>query len=250
MTARAFSTYLEDTILELKVDATNASVGLPADIAFGFTDQRHKLVFGTDDVPAWMEQLTEIKALCGILYAAKINSIAGFRRVAVSTNDLFVTTTDQFTAYMVDNSLETITPYKIEFRSFTPQLAAVMEGLAHSSNCYVVKCIVVKPAEAALQAQVQTAATPAPPPVAAPAVPPKPAAWGGRAAAGRQRGIRSQTARLGRAPPPPTPVPPPRPVAAPPAVAVAAPSGTTGLPTVEQEKLLYITLSVDVVRLK
>ena len=82
-----FSAYLENTIFELRSKATNAEVGLPDKIAFGFTDQQNKLKFPPENIQPWMRQLAQIKALCDILYRAKINSVASFRRVPVSPTD-------------------------------------------------------------------------------------------------------------------------------------------------------------------
>ena len=141
-----FSTYLEATIVGLTAEAEEDAVVLPDDMMFGFTDQRQKLKYPPENIQPWMQQLAEIKALCDILFNAKINSLTTFRRVPVSTNDLFVTPGDTFPAKIVTNMMETITPYKIEFRGFTRELAAVIEGLAHSSNCYNIKDIEVMPA--------------------------------------------------------------------------------------------------------
>lgn len=269
---RGFSSYLEDTILELKEQASNASVGLSADVAFGFTDLRGKLRLQPEYVPLWMQQLSEIKVLCGILYDAKINSVESFRRVPVATNDLFSTPTDTFAANLTNTAMATFTPYKVEFRCFTPELAAVMEGLARSSNCFIVKNVVVKPAEVKPESMYQPVAAPvaaaapaapAPPPVAVAgsgalsyrdALRAGAAGGGGRPVAPGATGAGAGPGRPGMAPGP-QPVPPPvnRPPpggATPPAFGGMPPPGTTVLPTVLREKLLYITLSVDAVKLK
>lgn len=269
--ARGFSTYLEDTILDLKEQATNNSVGLSADMAFGFTDLRHKFRFPPDHIPMWMQQLTEIKALCRILYDAKINSVEEFRRVPVSTNDVFVTPTDTFAANIASTPLATFTPYKIEFRCFTPELAAVMEGLARSSNCFIVKNVVVKPAEVKPETMIQPVAAPvaaapaapAPSQVAAGATDPRAlrmaqgagGAAGGGAGAGGAGGApgpppsRFQRLNPSAPAPPPRRAPAPGGATAPANVAMPAP-GSTALPTILREKLLYITLSVDAVKFK
>ncbi|MGD0413378.1 MAG: hypothetical protein ABSC18_16930, partial [Verrucomicrobiota bacterium] len=172
---KGFSEYLENTIAELKTQATNASVALPDTMAFGFTDQRGKLRYPLENIEPWMQQLTEIKALCNILFGAKINSLAMFRRVALSpTNDLILNPDDTFPASKVTTSAETKTPYKIEFRCFSRELAAVLNGLAQSGNCFIVKNVVVSPADvkslgqnppaAAPEAVASAPAPPTPPP--------------------------------------------------------------------------------------
>lgn len=144
---KGFSEYLANTLSELKLKATNAEVGLPADFAFSFTDQQHKLNYPQENIGPWMQQLTEIKALCDILFAAKINSVVSWQRVQVSGTDRFATGTDQLLAGEVSLPIATITPYKFTIRCFTAELAAVMDGLARSSNCFIIKNIVVVPAE-------------------------------------------------------------------------------------------------------
>ncbi len=145
--AKGFSEYLENTIFDLRTKATNAEVGVPDDFAFGFTDQRGKLNPPAENIPLWMQQLAEIKTLCDILYSAKINSLVSMRRVPVnSTNDLIATANDLLNTHIAPTAFGTATPYKMEFKSFTRELAAVLAGLARSSNCFVVKNIVVRPA--------------------------------------------------------------------------------------------------------
>ena len=163
---KGFSTYLEDTIAGLQAKAEADAVILPTNMSFGFTDQRGKLNFHAECIQPWMQQLTEIKALCDILFSAKINSLASFRRVPVSSNDVFLTPPDYLASKIMTNGLETITPYKIEFRCFTRELAAVMKGLAESDNCYVVNNIVVRLAGPREGEQIQSSSdqTPAPTP--------------------------------------------------------------------------------------
>jgi hypothetical protein len=155
---KGFSAYLEDTISELRTKATNSQVALPDNFAFGFTDLRDKISFPAANIPLWMGQLAEIKAICGILYGAQINSIVWFKRAAVNPTDQFNTPNDSFGARIVNQPMLTVTPYKIEFRAFTLSLAAVMERLAKSSNCFVVKNVVVVPAGQRVLDQPQAAA--------------------------------------------------------------------------------------------
>jgi hypothetical protein len=233
---KGFSGYLEETIAGLKTKATNASVGLPETMGFGFSDWRGKLNYPMENIPMWMQQLAEIKSLCDILFQAKINSIAVFRRVSVSPTDMIRTADDTFPASISGTVLGTNTPYKIEFRCFTRGLTAVMEGLARASNCFVVKNIVVMPAE-------EKPTTPPPPaaaapvatasPVAAPPPPPPPS----------NDPLASRRARLFPGTQPPAA--PARPTVGASSARSATASGPFVPPTVLQEHLLYITISVD-----
>ena len=279
---KGFSDYLETTIADLKVKASNSVVALPDNFAFGFADERGKLKYPPENLQPWMQQLGEIKVLCDILFRAKINSIANFRRVSVSSNDLFINADDTFPASISTNAMAATTPYKIEVRGFTRELAAVMEGLATSSNCFVVKNIVVKPAGLKTSQPGQPgqpapppktpspplAETPPPPPPApAPARPapaPAPVNTAGMTREQMMASRRNATPapapatptagmtrdqlfalRSGRNPPTGTSA---SPGAARPATAPSS-SGPAVPQTVLQEQLLYITLSVDAVRL-
>ena len=144
---KGFSEYLETTLFDLRTRATNAGVSLPDDFAFAFTDQRGKLNYPLECIPLWLQQLAEINSLCDILYRARINSLLVLKRVSISSsNDMIVTFGDLLGSQVTNTPFGTVTPYKIEFKCFSKDLAAVLDGLARSSHCFVVKNIVVRPA--------------------------------------------------------------------------------------------------------
>jgi hypothetical protein len=276
---KGFSTYLEDTIAELQAKAAENTVALPTNMSFGFTDLRGKLKFDTNNIPRWMQQLTEIKALCDILFSAKINSLAGLRRVPVATNDAFLTPADLLSEKIKTTTNGTFTPYRIEFRGFSRELADVLTGLATSSNFYAIDDIQVAPAGQRQGEQILGwIETPD-------SAPPSPNGRGPRAG-----GTNTPPARSGGAtnrptvPTPPTPTVPGRGGRSRPAggamvplepagpILVAAtvpptpaargrgaapttpersrrPTTTTGPVTVLREQLLLITISVEVIRL-
>jgi hypothetical protein len=238
---KGFSAYLEDTIVDLKTKATNASVGMPETIAFGFTDQRGKLRYPLESIDPWMQQLTEIKALIDILLKAKINSLAYFRRVAVSSNDLFLNPNDTFPASMVITPSQTRTPYKMEFRCFSRELAAVMDGLARSSNCFVVKNVVVMPAGMKLPEAAPPEPEPAAPALAAPPSRRERAAQAPVVTEGMNGMQRAAALRAARAA---------QTAGAPAPAKTGTPSGPTAPVTALREQLLYITLSVEAVKFK
>jgi hypothetical protein len=143
---KGFSEYVENTIFDLKAKATNAGVSVPDDFGFGFSDQRGKLNYPLECIPPWMQQIAEIKAICDILYSAKVNSLLAFRRVSISSsNDQILTSLDLLDSHIVTTNFGTVTPYKIEIKCFSKELGAVLNGLARSSNFFVVKNIVVRP---------------------------------------------------------------------------------------------------------
>jgi hypothetical protein len=239
--AKGFSEYLENTIFDLRTKATNAEVGVPDDFAYGFTDLRGKLNPPLENIPLWMQQLAEIKTLCDILYHAKINSLISLRRVPVSTsNDSIVTVNDLLSARIAPTPFGTATPYKMEFKCFSRELAAVLDGLARSSNFISVKNIVVKPAgprtidQPGSVAAVLAGDQPVPPgdaPVRRPRE--TPAQYEAEMRQYNMKAMNYQRAMEAWA------------------AKVASGRAGLGLPvTVEREQLLYITLSVEVVKFK
>jgi hypothetical protein len=99
-------------------------------------------------MPAWIEQVEEIKILVGILLKARVNSIDAVRRVAVSDTDA----SDNYLDFMngidsVTNAGVIRTPYEVTFSSFSAELAGVLEGFMRSSNCFLIKNLQVNPSD-------------------------------------------------------------------------------------------------------
>jgi hypothetical protein len=232
---RGFKTYLEESVVELRAAATNAGVQLPAvDYAFAFNEQQKMLNYPPENIPPWMQQLVEIKTLCGILFEARINSLESLQRVHVSDTDVGLAT-DYLEARITTNASQTqiITPYKITFRGFSREIAAVLGGLARSSNCFIVKHIDVSPSLESLAAPVFSAPVLAPAPAAPRNFLPPPRPYQrGEDPRDRRRDLREA----------PVAAPPPRPQPAIPFSIVPV--------TVLSERLLRVSISLDVVKLK
>ena len=79
------------------------------------------------NIQPWMQQLEEISTILDILYQAKINVLVGICRVPVAADD--VGTGDcMLPTTPVTNVWGVVTPYKITFRGFSPEIAAVLAG--------------------------------------------------------------------------------------------------------------------------
>ena len=226
---KGFKTYLEDSLVRFRAAATNAGVLLPADYAFSFSSLIGKHTYPSANIAPWMQQLQEISVILDILYRAKVNYLAGLQRVPVSMDDNAAV--DCLSATAVTNQWGIVTPYKITFRGFSAEIAAVMEGFARSSNCFIIKAIDVASDKSALptttQATVQqTMVTYVP-------VPQNPNPGMNRL--GRERGM------PGMMRPAPTPVA---------ALPVAVVTGYASPVTILSETPLLVTISVDVVKLK
>jgi hypothetical protein len=258
ITDRDFSAALSQTIEQLRNEATNSSVTLPPDnYSFSFTSQKSKISFAAGSLDRVATQLGEIKALAEIFFAAKVNSLDNLRRERVSQDDSFGLQTDYLTDKTTTNTLAVLTPYDVTFRSFSSELAAVLAGLAGSPHGFLLKTINVElaPAVAAPEATTPTMTYMTVAPQANPmqeefmsrqqreaAAQSAFAAryGGGGGGGGIPGGVQYRGLNAGQ----------PAPVYAPPTMypSGSTPSSRGALPTVLDEKLLKITLSLYVVK--
>jgi hypothetical protein len=229
-------------------EATRTSVTLPPKdskgntYSFSFAAQRESLAYASGSLEPLSVQLGEVKAICDVLFAAKVNSLDNLRRERVSEDDSKGPQTDYLTEKSVTNELAVLTPYELTFRCFSTELAAVLSGFGNSPSGLVVKTINVEAAPAAPASEQAPAAVPAyatPPPYTPPPMRGMEAPRSAEAAFASRYG-------LGPGRPGPRPTPQPAPYVQP---AAAAPASKGGLPLVLDEKQLKVTLMVNVVKL-
>jgi hypothetical protein len=149
VTSEAFAAALRRTIDQLQHEAQDASVLLPPQYNFSFEAERSLVKFAPGSLDPLSVQLGEVKAVCEILFAAKINSLDNLRRTRVSDDDTGGPQSDYFDASSSNNSVAVFTPYAITFRCFSQDLAKVLSNFASSPNGFIVKGINVQPAAAA-----------------------------------------------------------------------------------------------------
>ena len=147
ITSGQFSAALRETINQLSRETAGASVRLPSDFKFSFTQQFRLLTFAGSLEPLAV-QLGEVKALCDVLIKAKVNSLDGIQRARVSPDDAAGPQTDYIDLHSETNGLAILTPYQITFRSFSPEIAQVLAGFANSPHGFTVQGINVEPAVA------------------------------------------------------------------------------------------------------
>jgi hypothetical protein len=249
VTSQEFSSALSRTLDQMQREATKVSVALPPKdskgqtYSFSFAAQRESLAYASGSLEPLSVQLGEIRAICTVLFQAKINALDNLRRERVSEDDLKGPQTDYLPDKSVTNELAVLSPYEITFRCFSPELAAVLAGFA-SSPCglILVKAINVESAPATAAATDQPAAPAVQAAMAySPPLPaPRPAEAPGSAEA-------AFASRYGLNPRP-APRPPPQQYAPPPAPA-ASTANRGGLPLALDEKQLKITLMLNVVKL-
>lgn len=158
-----FRALLDTAIYELSRGCSNATIIIPPKYAFTFGAQLGKLKYAPGSLEPCYRQLQDLKAISGVLIAAKIHSIESLRRVRVSVDD-----PKGDSAYLEDQTLRTnsfavIAPYEVSFKGFSPELAAVLNGLARTPEFFVVKNLTVLPEGARVAVDSTTMTNPAPP---------------------------------------------------------------------------------------
>jgi uncharacterized protein YoxC len=213
VTDAGFASARDHTLNQLQVEADKASVLLPPDYSFSFQAERTLVRFAPGSLQPLATQLGEVKQICEVLYAAKINSLDDLRRVRVSADDTGGPQSDYLDELSVTNNQAIFTPYQVTFRCFSQDLAEVLTQFASSPDGFIVKGINVQPAQS----------------VEAPSAAPM----------GMMEGRPN--------PYQPNPYSPER--YAPPAMQPTEPLRRGGLQTVLNEQLLSITLEVELVKL-
>jgi hypothetical protein len=253
LTSQDFSSALSRTVDQMQRDAAKVSVALPpkdskgSSYSFSFAAQKESLAYATGSLEPLSVQLGEVKAICAVLLAAKINSLDNLRRERVSEDDSKGPQTDYLSEKSVTNELAVLTPYEVSFRCFSSELAAVLAGFANSPcGMMVIKTINVEsaPAEPVSEQLAPPVVSTAPVYNAPP--PPRPRAeapGGAEAAFARRYGLGG--GRMGPRPAAPQPAP----VYAQPAPLAAPSANKGGLPLVLDEKQLKVTLMLNVVKL-
>jgi len=207
-----FGDALHRTIDQLQRDATNANVFVLPQYSFSFQALRDRVKFAPGSLHTLAVQLGEVKAISEILFAAGVNQLDGIQRVRVSDDEVNGPQTDYLADSSVTNELAVMTPYTVNFRAFSPEIAQVLAGFASSPHGFIVKSINVQPA-GVVPMEASSAML-----------------MGGFGGGGGGGGSYI---------PPPPPVPP---------VPGAMPS-KGGLQTVLQEQLLHVTVEVEIVKL-
>jgi hypothetical protein len=219
VTDAQFASARDHTLSQLQAEASDASVTLPPQYGFSFEAERSLVKFAPGSLVPLSRQLGDVKTLCEILHAAKINSLDSIRRVPVSPDDASGPQSDYLSESPVTNNLAVFTPYEITFRCFSQNLASVLSSLASSPHGFIVQGANVQPASGVSSASTESQAAGQPPGFSP---------FGGSGYGGPGYPQRSPFA---------------------PPIAQMAPRNSSGLQTVLDEQLLSITLDVEIVKL-
>jgi hypothetical protein len=176
MDEKTFAETIGKRIAELQMMASTMAIKTPDHYAFSFSGLTGQLAFPSNCIPVWLEQLGQIKSICDIVLHAHINEFEGIQRVPVYPGDQGGT--DFLPTTWVTNQLGVVSPYQVSFVGFSRGLAQILEGFLNSTNCFVIKSVIVSssknPTQAngpgmglsPLQQLVSGAPTPAAPPFA------------------------------------------------------------------------------------
>ena len=232
-TTLEFTEQLREAISQLQKSAGANSVTLQPNYNFSFEAQKNKLTLAAGSLEPLAVQLGEVKAICDILFRARINALENLKRERASADDTpdRAGMTDYHERKSVTNDLGVLAQYEVTFRSFSPELAAAMAGLASSHHGFIVKGISVEPVVAT--SALPTDTTPQP---VVPAPVPQAAAQPTASAAARRYEGEGGAPPLRSAPPP--------------AYAPAAPATSTRTPPILNEKLFRVTLLIEVIKLR
>ncbi len=160
ITDRDLTTALSRTIDQLQREAATASVTVISNqqggYYFSFEALRGKVSFDQKGLLPLATQLGEVKAICDVLFQAKVNSLDNIRRERVAAEDsLGGLQTDYLTEKKTTNDLAVLTPYEITFKCFSSELASVLASFAGSPHAILVKTVNVEgaPVQAAQELQ-------------------------------------------------------------------------------------------------
>jgi hypothetical protein len=227
---RQFKDYLQKSVIRFGAEATNAGVELNPNYTFSWSQQMDKLSYPAENIAPWMQELVEETAILHILYKAKINFLERIERPSVSPDDQGGNDNVPFPS--VTNQWGVVTPYRVFFRAFSAEIANVLAGIAASSNCFIVKGIYVTKSLVPLP-EVNTPSPQPSAPVQQYRPPPQ------RFPEQYPPNMRDRDFRERR---PFIPTPPP--------TATVTPTGPSGPVTILRELPLFVTLYIDVVKLK
>src|SRR5262245_52900737 len=165
VTGREFQTLLANTIYELHTNAQASGVVVPSKTyAFSFEAQKSLLQFAQGSFPTLPEQLAEIKAICQMLFDAKVNKLVNLRRTRLTTDD--PPGSNDYHELKMEKDATTGTmssPYIVEFQCFSPELAAALENFNKSPHGLIVRSLAVDAGAVAAAATTPTPGTPQPP---------------------------------------------------------------------------------------
>lgn len=143
------ATAIRRTIDQMRKEAASRGVLLATNYYFSFTAEGNRIMFDKAGLMPLAVQLGEVKAICDVLFTARVNTIDSIRREKVSVHDIEAQqSTDYLDRGTVTNDVALVSPYEVSLRCFSSEIAALLSGFANSPNGLIVRAINVEPAAA------------------------------------------------------------------------------------------------------
>lgn len=142
---QSFKSAMDNTLSQLHGNARKSSVLVPTNYYFSFTAHAHRLNFTPQGMRSLAHQMAEIQAFCNILYEAKINRMEAVQRArTVDDQDPTAPDADYVLEPIRTTPLGVVYPYRLTFRCFSSELAAVLEGFMASPHAFVIKTVEIE----------------------------------------------------------------------------------------------------------
>ena len=143
-----FKLQLLTTVDELTRHAQRSGVKLHSGYAFTFSGQKTLMTFDSKNIEPLSKALIEIAEVAQVLFSSRILSLDGIRRITIASqdtpgSDATAGQAEFWTRKTATNDLAYLVPYEFTFHCFTPELLAVLQGLAANRHCFLVKSLTV-----------------------------------------------------------------------------------------------------------
>jgi hypothetical protein len=147
VSAADFSGALRRTIDELTRAASSASVTIQPRYDFSFAAEKPIMRFSAGSLEPLAAQLGDVRAICEVLFAARVNTLSSLKRTRVCEEDrgTGASLADYIETSPVTNDLAVLVPYEVTFYGFSGEVAAVLSGFANQPRGFIITGINIEP---------------------------------------------------------------------------------------------------------
>ena len=128
-----------EAMVQVQRDPTNTSIRIPYN--FTFMNLRAVPQLAKSKIPDLQYQLTDIRAISGILFRSRVRSIESLQRTRVTHEDFMAGASRDFldmrTKYT--NNISVVRPYKVRFQCLSGGIAKALNGFASEKNFFVIR---------------------------------------------------------------------------------------------------------------
>lgn len=144
---QGFKTELEKILDYLNKEAKSKNVAVPTNYAYSFQKQKTLIRFEYGSLGILARQLAEVKAICQVLFDAKVNRLESIQRAKASLDDAATDApaSDYVQRPIQSNAVAMVMPYRVTFRCFSSELTDVINGLMQSPHGFLLRSVEVEP---------------------------------------------------------------------------------------------------------